>query len=92
MKRSLIKLFVFFSLACCIWCGVIKVAGNDSKSYWDAKSREVNQNVEHDRARFIALWVVLSVVFGVPIVLCVMTCFVLAGIHAGKEREFISAA
>ena len=65
MKRSLIELSVFFSVACCVWCSVIlPLAG---------RSREVNQNVEHDR--FIALWVVLSVVFGVPIV---VGCFVLA--------------
>ena len=75
MKRSVIKLFVFFSVACCVWFGVIKIASNDSKSYWDAKSREVNEGVKHDRINFIVLYAVLSVVVGVPIVLGVVICF-----------------
>ena len=91
MERSVIKLLVFFSVACCVWCGVIKVAGNDSKSYWDAKSREIDQGVKHDRINFIVLYVALSVVVGVPIVLGVVICFVRAGVYvvricSGKEE------
>ena len=37
--------------------------------------------MKHDRIRFIILNAVLSVVVGVPIVLGVVICFAVAGVH-----------
>ena len=37
--------------------------------------------MKHDRINFIVLYVAVSVVVGVPIVLGVVICFAVAGVH-----------